>query len=1085
MGTPLLGRMKPSSGAGGGSTPVSSRSQVIESSGSHVASLWGSSLPVTVTEVLTLSGEGGQVSVRLGDHGWAWLVSGRRLVVWRYKAGGGRAQCRELSLPPSDLAHRADLCLVGQGEGGQTPFCLAVSPEGVVRYWPSIAQEGTSTEISADLAGQECFNLIDINPVGSLLSTTTASLVLITPHPQQGVSCRRLAAPSGLLGGIGRRMSSLLWGSMPAAGGGEGRLLSVASRPSDQDMEDIMLFVMTSSGLQKWQLSTDEADKFLYESDVTSLAREALWSVWPGGADQGAAAWLRVWLVDLTLTEEGHSCVLVAGLNQHDSSNTVHYAVVQFRTLTAASPISHSAVAMIPQLSYCLGQAAEPRQYKMSKHGDWLYVYSRDGIIITSMGGDQASSSIHCRVLGAGCHDNTPLFFSSQHGVISLTENKPQSLNDTTSSPAMLDTSKSKLCESLNVSVSAAGLENLTMSESLTDQLKAAFLLHCKRSNNQAEAIVEELFPADDSPEVLDSNLDRLVVGLSKDLIDDFPASDPRWVESLPQSGNAGIGSSSSLLVLHQLEDKLTCHQYYLGFLKSVGLWSRLSGVTVAGKNVSTAVRLAEHAEKTVAAVTLRTIHLDHQTVIDQAIKTCLHERDVTVSGNLTDQDHFYREISKIDDIVPALVGVIRYSIRSDCPRDVVATMASVNTIVLTMFKECLAARNKRMAEFQYCGNYEFIPWTSSKRVELMEIFKLTLEHGVGSAEDMSMRQQLQQHLVSIADIVLDSYSCQLESVKTIPAKVADVNKCLASDRSALIGQLVDKKVYEEAAGLAEKYKDWDSLVRICEETANKERLEMLMEKYSSTDFSSHVYAWYVKEGKQNRLLSLSKSRHNPDLTSFLTYHNDISWLHDIQTQKYDQAAETLTAMAMQEGEILARKKTQLSLAKLAALANPESETREEKIAAVDQEMCLVAAQEQLPTSVLSQFGFDRSNMRVLTPREMIELYIGDENVEADHIDFKKALDLLGYVSLEDDEKESIWLHIWCRSIMRNTWTDIDKDNPVDSVRDTVFFRLVEFAFMQGADISTYLPNPDKIIECEELGALRTDQNFQYLLQTG
>ena len=86
----------------------------------------------------------------------------------------------------------------------------------------------------------------------------------------------------------------------------------------------------------------------------------------------------------------------------------------------------------------------------------------------------------------------------------------------------------------------------------------------------------------------------------------------------------------------------------------------------------------------------------------------------------------------------------------------------------------------------------------------------------------------------------------------------------------------------------------------------------------------------------------------------------------------------------------------------------------------------------------------------MLTPREMIELYVGEENVDADHIDFKKALDLLDFVNLEDEEKLNIWLHIWCRSIMKNTWTDIDKDNPLESVRDTVFFRLVEFAFMQG-----------------------------------
>ena len=86
-----------------------------------------------------------------------------------------------------------------------------------------------------------------------------------------------------------------------------------------------------------------------------------------------------------------------------------------------------------------------------------------------------------------------------------------------------------------------------------------------------------------------------------------------------------------------------------------------------------------------------------------------------------------------------------------------------------------------------------------------------------------------------------------MDSVKNRPNKVADVEKCLDRDRSSLIGQLVDKKVCEEAASLAEKYKEWDSLVRICEETSNRERLEQYMERFSNTDFSSHVYAWYVK----------------------------------------------------------------------------------------------------------------------------------------------------------------------------------------------------------------------------------------------
>merc|ERR1711934_1318637 len=122
----------------------------------------------------------------------------------------------------------------------------------------------------------------------------------------------------------------------------------------------------------------------------------------------------------------------------------------------------------------------------------------------------------------------------------------------------------------------------------------------------------------------------------------------------------------------------------------------------------------------------------------------------------------------------------------------------------------------------------------------------------------------------------------------------------------------------------------------------------------------------------------------------------------------------------------------------------------------IENEMKLIAAQEQLPSCVLRQFGFDRESMRVLTAREMIELYIGDENTEADYIDFKKALDLLGFASLEEEDRQSVWLHIWSRSILRNTWTDIDVDNPLES----------------GADLTEFLPKPETLLQSEELGEL-------------
>ena len=88
--------------------------------------------------------ESSDVSVCIAPNGWAWLVHGRRLVIWRYTKGNlssasssGRstfvsvsANCRELTLPPSDLAHNAKLVNVFAVNENQTPSCIAVSPEG-------------------------------------------------------------------------------------------------------------------------------------------------------------------------------------------------------------------------------------------------------------------------------------------------------------------------------------------------------------------------------------------------------------------------------------------------------------------------------------------------------------------------------------------------------------------------------------------------------------------------------------------------------------------------------------------------------------------------------------------------------------------------------------------------------------------------------------------------------------------------------------------------------------------------------------------------------------------------------------------
>lgn len=111
-----------------------------------------------------------------------------------------------------------------------------------------------------------------------------------------------------------------------------------------------------------------------------------------------------------------------------------------------------------------------------------------------------------------------------------------------------------------------------------------------------AQTVTDKLFPAD-SEEA--AELDAVVTRIDLDLVDDYPASDPRWAESVPDGERRGRGrrnlyfshsicihcgmpstlSSSaesagfpltSLIILHQLEDKMKAHGCFMDFLLQV-----------------------------------------------------------------------------------------------------------------------------------------------------------------------------------------------------------------------------------------------------------------------------------------------------------------------------------------------------------------------------------------------------------------------------------------------------------------------------------------------------------------------------------
>ena len=141
-----------------------------------------------------------------------------------------------------------------------------------------------------------------------------------------------------------------------------------------------------------------------------------------------------------------------------------------------------------------------------------------------------------------------------------------------------------------------------------------------------------------------------------------------------------------------------------------------------------------------------------------------------------------------------------------------------------------------------------------------MRQFHLTLNKVVPLAEDSSVKVDFYQQCVELTDFILDGYKSQLSSLWNHSDRQKVVLKMYEKDRQEMIMTLVQKQCYEEAASLAEKYHEFNALVKICELTSDNEKLEQYMEMFADQNFSNFVFDWHVREGKQAKLLSQNYS---------------------------------------------------------------------------------------------------------------------------------------------------------------------------------------------------------------------------------
>ncbi|GMK59789.1 hypothetical protein CspeluHIS016_0900060 [Cutaneotrichosporon spelunceum] len=152
----------------------------------------------------------------------------------------------------------------------------------------------------------------------------------------------------------------------------------------------------------------------------------------------------------------------------------------------------------------------------------------------------------------------------------------------------------------------------------------------------------------------------------------------------------------------------------------------------------------------------------------------------------------------------------------------------------------------------------------------------------------------------------------------------------------------------EEAYSLAEQFRDYSTLVYLCEKSGDDGRTQAYIERFGN-DFTFELYQWYIDQRQYYELLAQDEV-YGARLTAFFASHPhpELSWMHDIASKRYGAAAAALTVVDGETAELV-EKQLITSIAKLAAVAEYKtSGGGPHVVGRLDDELDNIAAQRAL-----------------------------------------------------------------------------------------------------------------------------------------
>ncbi|EPX75261.1 nucleoporin Nup132 [Schizosaccharomyces octosporus yFS286] len=460
-----------------------------------------------------------------------------------------------------------------------------------------------------------------------------------------------------------------------------------------------------------------------------------------------------------------------------------------------------------------------------------------------------------------------------------------------------------------------------------------------------------------------------------------------------------------------------------------------------------------------------------------------------------------------------------------ELPVEVMNVILESNEIILAILSSALSYRVDTQGIYDIsAGSFEKkVPWTSTPDVltALTRQFELTKsalfqfqqgERDCGTelpSKDKDVIKNallnMQVQLVVLTEVCFNAYAERLSWLRENEGDgilEKELEEAFAVNRKFWIQTLFDIGQGKNALRVAEKYRDYRSVVELCYQFFTKKELDKQIEGYLlkfGQEFAFILYDFYVEKGMSVELLNNDKHESN-FLTEYFNYrgYNEVSWMHDMRKKNYELASHRLLQLANKKQNMIEKKEIELSLGKIFLYANPKGPAKSKDLVLIEQKLEQIHIQKMIektimpvvrrlqlqgkkyqlveatieeitdgkPIPVLARQVMHRVikcliDHQVVPVTELMEylsfsLYRKKELQVEDMTDYYFALRLLLTTRLTDEAKRFFEDTIWRRAVLNDKWSQIldtkDKNDAVieAEVRMTALYQTLRLTTING-----------------------------------